>query len=122
MNHALTAAMRTLMKEYLILVTQLEHLQRQGLLSLQKLWFYIQPTMRTMEILASIGKSLMSRCCSSSERAAELVTVQSADYPQSQVELTLAAEPGEISLNPETQPGFLQRPLWTKESVWVGPR
>lgn len=57
-NHALTAAMRTLMKEYLILVTQLEHLQRQGLLSLQKLWFYIQPTMRTMEILASIGKSL----------------------------------------------------------------
>lgn len=57
-NHALTAAMRTLMKEYLILVTQLEHLQRQGLLSLQKLWFYIQPTMRTMEILASIGKNL----------------------------------------------------------------
>lgn len=57
-NHALTAAMRTLMKEYLILITQLEHLQRQGLLSLQKLWFYIQPTMRTMELLASIGKSL----------------------------------------------------------------
>lgn len=57
-NHALTAAMRTLMKEYLILVTQLEHLQRQGLLSLQKLWFYIQPTMRTMEILTSIGKKL----------------------------------------------------------------
>uniref|UniRef100_A0A3Q2C9X7 Gamma-tubulin complex component n=1 Tax=Cyprinodon variegatus TaxID=28743 RepID=A0A3Q2C9X7_CYPVA len=57
-NHALTAAMRTLMKEYLILITQLEHLQRQGLLSLQKLWFYIQPTMRTMEILASIASSL----------------------------------------------------------------
>lgn len=56
-NHALTAAMRTLVKEYLILVTQLEHLHRQGLLSLQKLWFYIQPTMRTMEILASIGES-----------------------------------------------------------------
>uniref|UniRef100_A0A672J8E8 Gamma-tubulin complex component n=1 Tax=Salarias fasciatus TaxID=181472 RepID=A0A672J8E8_SALFA len=57
-NHALTAAMRTLMKEYLILVTQLEHLQRQGLLTLQKLWFYIQPTMRTMEILASIASSV----------------------------------------------------------------
>lgn len=57
-NHALTAAMRTLMKEYLILVTQLEHLQRQSLLSLQKLWFYIQPTMRTMEILASIASSV----------------------------------------------------------------
>ncbi|KAM9425276.1 gamma-tubulin complex component 2 [Pholidichthys leucotaenia] len=57
-NHALTAAMRTLMKEYLILITQLEHLQRQSLLSLQKLWFYIQPTMRTMEILASIASSV----------------------------------------------------------------
>uniref|UniRef100_A0A8C5HTC2 Gamma-tubulin complex component n=1 Tax=Gouania willdenowi TaxID=441366 RepID=A0A8C5HTC2_GOUWI len=57
-NHALTAAMRTLIKEYLILVTQLEHLQRQNLLSLQKLWFYIQPTMRTMEILASIASSV----------------------------------------------------------------
>lgn len=57
-NHALSAAMRTLVKEYMILVTQLEHLQRQGLLSLQKLWFYIQPTLRTMEVLASLATSL----------------------------------------------------------------
>lgn len=57
-NHALTAAMRTLMKEYFILITQLEHLHRQGTLSLQKLWFYIQPTMRTMEILSSIATSV----------------------------------------------------------------
>uniref|UniRef100_A0AAZ3PZN9 Gamma-tubulin complex component n=1 Tax=Oncorhynchus tshawytscha TaxID=74940 RepID=A0AAZ3PZN9_ONCTS len=62
-NHALTAAMRTLMKEYLILVTQLEHLHRQGMLSLQKLWFYIQPTMRTMEILASIASSVDKGDC-----------------------------------------------------------
>lgn len=54
-NHALAAAMRTLVKEYLILVTQLEQLQRQGLLSLQKLWFYVQPAMRTVDILASLG-------------------------------------------------------------------
>uniref|UniRef100_A0A8C8JTU1 Gamma-tubulin complex component n=1 Tax=Oncorhynchus tshawytscha TaxID=74940 RepID=A0A8C8JTU1_ONCTS len=46
-NHALTAAMRTLMKEYLIL----------------KLWFYIQPTMRTMEILASIASSVDKGDC-----------------------------------------------------------
>uniref|UniRef100_A0A8B9GCA6 Gamma-tubulin complex component n=1 Tax=Amazona collaria TaxID=241587 RepID=A0A8B9GCA6_9PSIT len=57
-NHALAAAMRTLIKEYMILITQLEHLQRQGLLSLQKLWFYIQPTMRTLEILASLATSV----------------------------------------------------------------
>uniref|UniRef100_A0A4W5JWH9 Gamma-tubulin complex component n=1 Tax=Hucho hucho TaxID=62062 RepID=A0A4W5JWH9_9TELE len=62
-NHALTAAMRTLMKEYLILVTQLENLHRQGMLSLQKLWFYIQPTMRTMEILASIASSVDKGDC-----------------------------------------------------------
>lgn len=55
MNHALAAAMRTLMKEHLVLVTQLEQLQRQGLLSLQKLWFYVQPATRTMHILASVG-------------------------------------------------------------------
>lgn len=52
--------MRTLVKEYLILVTQLEQLQRQGLLSLQKLWFYIQPAMRTVDILASLGACLPS--------------------------------------------------------------
>ncbi|XP_043330992.1 gamma-tubulin complex component 2 isoform X1 [Cervus elaphus] len=57
-NHALAAAMRTLLKEYLVLVTQLEQLQRQGLLSLQKLWFYIQPAMRTVDILASLATSV----------------------------------------------------------------
>lgn len=57
-NHALAAAMRTLVKEHLILVTQLEQLQRQGLLSLQKLWFYIQPAVRSMDILASLGTRL----------------------------------------------------------------
>ncbi|XP_061611786.1 gamma-tubulin complex component 2 isoform X2 [Phyllopteryx taeniolatus] len=57
-NHALTAAMRTLLKEYLILVAQLEHVHRRGLLSLQKLWFYLQPTMRTMDILAAIASSV----------------------------------------------------------------
>ncbi|XP_025774057.1 gamma-tubulin complex component 2 [Puma concolor] len=57
-NHALAAAMRALVKEYLILVTQLEQLQRQGLLSLQKLWFYIQPAMRTLDILASLATSV----------------------------------------------------------------
>ncbi|XP_059756139.1 gamma-tubulin complex component 2 [Balaenoptera ricei] len=57
-NHALAAAMRTLVKEYLILVTQLEQLQRQGLLSLQKLWFHLQPAMRTADILASLATSV----------------------------------------------------------------
>lgn len=89
-NHALTAAMRTLMKEYLILITQLEHLQRQGLLSLQKLWFYIQPTMRTMELLASIGERFSSQ-----------------------------APGGDECCQPCVHMVFSQRPRWIKASVWV---
>ncbi|PFX19929.1 Gamma-tubulin complex component 2 [Stylophora pistillata] len=62
-NHALCAAMRTLLKEYLILVAQLEHQFRLGQLSLQKLWFYIQPCMRTMEILSSIAVAIDKGSC-----------------------------------------------------------
>ena len=54
---------------YLVLVTQLEQLQRQGLLSLQKLWFYIQPAMRSLDILASLGAAragVLSLHCSRS--------------------------------------------------------
>ncbi|XP_046359513.1 gamma-tubulin complex component 2-like [Haliotis cracherodii] len=57
-NHALSAAMRTLIKDYMVLVAQLEHQYRLGTLSLQKLWFYIQPTLRTLEILASVSNSI----------------------------------------------------------------
>nr|KAF6322984.1 tubulin gamma complex associated protein 2 [Pipistrellus kuhlii] len=72
-NHALAAAMRTLVKEYLILVTQLEQLQRQGLLSLQKLWFYVQPAMRTVDILASLASS-WSRSTSCGKRRSRRTT------------------------------------------------
>ncbi len=46
--HALCAAMRSLVAEHTILVAQLEHQFRQGQLSLQKLFFYVQPAMRTL--------------------------------------------------------------------------
>ncbi|EDO46105.1 predicted protein, partial [Nematostella vectensis] len=62
-NHALCAAMRTLLKEYLILVAQLEHQFRMGQLSLQKLWFYIQPCIRTMEILSAIAVAVDKGGC-----------------------------------------------------------
>uniref|UniRef100_A0A8C4NDF2 Gamma-tubulin complex component n=2 Tax=Eptatretus burgeri TaxID=7764 RepID=A0A8C4NDF2_EPTBU len=62
-NHALVAAMRTLHKEYLILVSQLENLYRHGGLSLQKVWFYVQPTLRTMELLSSIAISVYKGAC-----------------------------------------------------------
>nr|KAG5706873.1 hypothetical protein BaRGS_004208 [Batillaria attramentaria] len=67
-NHALSAAMRSLIKDYMVLVAQLEHQYRVGQLSLQKMWFYLQPTIRTLEILAAIANSVnrvvqFSACC-----------------------------------------------------------
>lgn len=50
-NHALCAAVRVLLKEYLVLVAQLEHQFRRGRLTLQRLWFYVQPSLQTMERL-----------------------------------------------------------------------
>lgn len=56
MNHALGRhTMRTLLKEYLILVTQLEQLQRQWACCPAEALVPIQPAMRTVDILASLG-------------------------------------------------------------------
>ena len=49
--HALAAAVRKLLGEFDVLVAQLEEQHRAGFLSMQKLWFYVQPSMRTLEIL-----------------------------------------------------------------------
>ncbi|KAF9366693.1 hypothetical protein BGX34_010368 [Mortierella sp. NVP85] len=51
-NHALCAAIRSLLKEYLILIAQLEHQFRTSPdFTLQKLWYYIQPTLQTLSSL-----------------------------------------------------------------------
>ncbi|KAG0044239.1 hypothetical protein BGZ83_010512 [Gryganskiella cystojenkinii] len=51
-SHALCAAIRTLLKEYLILIAQLETQFRSSPdFTLQKLWYYIQPTMQTLTSL-----------------------------------------------------------------------
>ncbi|XP_067118956.1 gamma-tubulin complex component 2-like [Centruroides vittatus] len=63
-NHALAAAMRYLLKDYFILIAQLEHQHRFKSLSLQKLWFYIQPTVRNMEVLAAIAIAINKGQCS----------------------------------------------------------
>lgn len=57
-NHALTAAMNSLIKDYMVLVAQLETANRKGNFSLPKLWFFIQPTLHTMEILANIASTI----------------------------------------------------------------
>jgi hypothetical protein len=54
-SHALCAAVRELQKEYLVLIAQLEHQAHiDSTFSLQKLWFYIGPSMNTLESLAGL--------------------------------------------------------------------
>eukprot|EP00656_Telonema_subtile_P025737 TRINITY_DN27778_c0_g1_i1.p1 TRINITY_DN27778_c0_g1~~TRINITY_DN27778_c0_g1_i1.p1 ORF type:complete len:420 (-),score=111.14 TRINITY_DN27778_c0_g1_i1:67-1326(-) len=53
-NHAFSAAVRWLTREYLTLLAQLETQHRGGNLTLQRLWFYIQPSAQVMRILEQL--------------------------------------------------------------------
>mmetsp|Transcript_24128 Transcript_24128/g.42831 ORF Transcript_24128/g.42831 Transcript_24128/m.42831 type:complete len:865 (-) Transcript_24128:61-2655(-) len=50
-SQALCAAISTLLKEYRLRLAQLEHEYSVGSLTLQKLWFHLQPCLRTLEAL-----------------------------------------------------------------------
>ena len=52
--HALAAALKVLVKEYLVLVAQLEHQLRTERLTMQKLWFFVQPALHTMLVLQEV--------------------------------------------------------------------
>ncbi|KAL2913523.1 gamma tubulin complex Spc97/GCP2 subunit Alp4 [Polyrhizophydium stewartii] len=53
--HALGAAISTLLQEYLVLIGQLEHLAHTSpKFSLQKLWYYLSPSVETMGSLAAL--------------------------------------------------------------------
>lgn len=58
-NQALAAALRHLLHDQFTLVAQLEHqLVNRGGLTLQKMWFYVQPALAYMETLASVVRTL----------------------------------------------------------------
>ena len=50
-SHAMCGAIRVLLKEYLLLVTQLDTEFMKADLTLQKVWFYVQNSIRIMENL-----------------------------------------------------------------------
>ena len=55
---ALCAAMRTTMKEYHVLVANMEHQYHLNKMPLHKLWSYIQPCAKMMELLSTIAISI----------------------------------------------------------------
>ena len=62
-NQALTAAMRALVREHTVVVAQLENQQLENKLTLQKMWYYIQPCLKTMELLARAASMLEKGQC-----------------------------------------------------------
>lgn len=56
-NQALSGALYQIIKDYYIFVTQLEAQLRQHELTLNKLWFYIQPTLSTMAMVAEVCRN-----------------------------------------------------------------
>lgn len=56
--HALVAGIEMLLKDYYTMIAQLETEHLSGNLTLQKLWYFVLPTMHTMQILASIVTSI----------------------------------------------------------------
>lgn len=53
-NHALCAAVKELLKEYLVMIAQLERQFLLSTLTLLRAWFYIQPSLRMMECLSKL--------------------------------------------------------------------
>jgi gamma-tubulin complex component 2 len=53
-SHAFAAAVRSMLREYLVLVAQLEHQLRKEQLSLMRVIYYVQPSLHTMETLYRI--------------------------------------------------------------------
>ena len=62
-NHALCSAMKTILQEYQINLAQLDGHHRQGLLSLQRLVFLLQPVFQQMSVLASVATAVDKGNC-----------------------------------------------------------
>jgi hypothetical protein len=58
--HALAAGLQVLLNEYMVLVAQLEHHLRAEALTLQKLWFFMQPAIKTMLLLQGVAEEARS--------------------------------------------------------------
>lgn len=60
-SQALCGAIQILLKEYLLLVTQLDTEFMKSSLTLQQVWFFIQPSMRIMENLYKLTTDCVNK-------------------------------------------------------------
>jgi gamma-tubulin complex component 2 len=58
---ALAGAMRGVLQDWDLMIAQLEHQLREGKLTLQALWYYVQPPMAALKLVASIAAEASSR-------------------------------------------------------------
>ncbi|KZT06643.1 uncharacterized protein LAESUDRAFT_146540 [Laetiporus sulphureus 93-53] len=78
-NHALCAAMRDMLKEYQTLLAQLEHaFSTSSSFTLQKLWFYVHPTLHTLSLLYLLTTEL-ARADGTSDAQSESESESSVD-------------------------------------------
>lgn len=59
-SHAVASAMRNVLDDWMLMVTQLEALFRRGKLTMQSLWYYIQAPLGTLQIVAGIARKAAS--------------------------------------------------------------
>jgi gamma-tubulin complex component 2 len=59
---ALAGAMRGVLHDWDLMIAQLEHQLREGKLTLQALWYYVQPPMAALKLVATVAAEASSRC------------------------------------------------------------
>ncbi|KAJ9048312.1 gamma tubulin complex Spc97/GCP2 subunit Alp4, variant 3 [Entomophthora muscae] len=73
-NHALCSGVKALLKEYYILIAQVEHqLRGNPEFSVHKLWFYFQPTLKTMKVLHEISLEISGRLNVGEESSVKMI-------------------------------------------------
>lgn len=60
-SQALAGAMRGVLQDWELMIAQLEHQLRNGKLTLQGLWYYVQPPMAALKLVASIAAEASAR-------------------------------------------------------------
>ncbi|KAF9074733.1 gamma-tubulin complex, DGRIP84/SPC97 component [Rhodocollybia butyracea] len=79
-NHALCAAIRDMLKDYQTLLSQLEHsFNTSPQFSLQKLWFYIHPTVHTLSLIYHLTMELGTADDPSAELSSDSASTSDAE-------------------------------------------